>query len=40
MRVDRLTLTGFRSYASLDLRLGEGPQVIVGDNAAGKTNLI
>jgi DNA replication and repair protein RecF len=40
VRVDRLTLTGFRSYASLDLRLGEGPQVIVGDNAAGKTNLI
>jgi DNA replication and repair protein RecF len=40
VRVDQLTLTGFRSYASLDLRLGEGPQVIVGDNAAGKTNLI
>ena len=40
MRVDRLTLTGFRSYGSLDLRLGDGPQVIVGDNAAGKTNLI
>ncbi len=40
MRVDRLSLTGFRSYAVLDLRLGEGPQVVVGDNAAGKTNLI
>ncbi|HVQ23140.1 MAG TPA: DNA replication/repair protein RecF [Candidatus Saccharimonadia bacterium] len=40
MRVDQLTLTGFRSYARLDLRLGDGPQVIVGDNAAGKTNLI
>ena len=40
MRVDQLTLTGFRSYPALDLRFGEGPQVIVGDNAAGKTNLI
>jgi DNA replication and repair protein RecF len=40
VRVDRLTLTGFRSYGALDLRLGDGPQVIVGDNAAGKTNLI
>ncbi|MET1232306.1 MAG: DNA replication/repair protein RecF [Candidatus Limnocylindrales bacterium] len=40
MRVDRLSLTGFRSYAVLDLRLGHGPQVVVGDNAAGKTNLI
>ncbi len=40
MRVDQLTLTGFRSYAALDLGLTDGPQVIVGDNAAGKTNLI
>jgi DNA replication and repair protein RecF len=40
VRVDQLTLTGFRSYAALDLRFGEGPQVVVGDNAAGKTNLI
>jgi DNA replication and repair protein RecF len=40
VRVDRLSLSGFRSYAVLDLRLGQGPQVIVGDNAAGKTNLI
>ena len=40
MRVDQLTLTGFRSYAALDLRFGDGPQVVVGDNAAGKTNLI
>jgi DNA replication and repair protein RecF len=40
VRVDRVTLTGFRSYGALDLHFGEGPQVIVGDNAAGKTNLI
>jgi DNA replication and repair protein RecF len=40
VRVDQLTLTGFRSYPALNLRLGEGPQVVVGDNAAGKTNLI
>jgi DNA replication and repair protein RecF len=40
VRVDQLTLTGFRSYAALDVGLTDGPQVIVGDNAAGKTNLI
>jgi DNA replication and repair protein RecF len=40
VRVDQLRLTGFRSYPALDLRFGDGPQVVVGDNAAGKTNLI
>src|SRR5688572_26021475 len=40
MRVERLQLTGFRSYPALDLSLGAGPQVVVGPNAAGKTNLI
>ncbi len=40
MRVLRLALTGFRSYEALELALPPGPQVVVGGNAAGKTNLI
>jgi len=40
VRVERLTLLGFRSYATLDVRFSAGPQVIVGRNAAGKTNLL
>src|SRR3954452_3401580 len=40
MRVERLQLTSFRSYASLDVSFPPGPQVIVGPNAMGKTNLL
>ena len=40
MRVERLTLTGFRSYPALDVEFPPGPQVVVGQNAAGKTNLL
>jgi DNA replication and repair protein RecF len=40
VRLDRLALARFRSYGSLELRLADGPQVMVGENAAGKTNLI
>ncbi|MEA2676357.1 MAG: replication and repair protein RecF [Chloroflexota bacterium] len=40
MLVDRLTLTSFRSYAAIDATFPDGPQVIVGDNATGKTNLL
>lgn len=40
MLVDRLILTSFRSYATLDAEFPHGPQVIVGDNATGKTNLL
>jgi DNA replication and repair protein RecF len=40
MQVDRLLLTSFRSYASLDVSFPGGPQVIVGPNAMGKTNLL
>jgi DNA replication and repair protein RecF len=36
----RLKLTSFRSYAELETSFPEGPQVVVGPNAAGKTNLI
>src|SRR3990170_6044399 len=40
MRVHRLQLTNFRSYESLDVSFPPGPQVVVGDNATGKTNLL
>jgi DNA replication and repair protein RecF len=40
VRVDRLTLTSFRSYDSLDVSFPGGPQVVVGPNATGKTNLL
>ncbi|MBS7740519.1 MAG: DNA replication/repair protein RecF [Chelatococcus sp.] len=40
-RVKRLILADFRSYADLHLDVGEAPLVaLVGDNGAGKTNLI
>ena len=40
MPVRSLSLTSFRSYAQLELTLDEGPHVVVGRNAAGKTNLL
>jgi DNA replication and repair protein RecF len=40
MRVTRLSLAGFRSYAALSADFPPGPQVVVGDNATGKTNLL
>jgi len=38
--VERLTLTNFRSYPHLVLEAGPEPQVLVGANGAGKTNLL
>ncbi len=40
MPVDHLSLRGFRSYRELEVDFPGGPQVVVGDNAAGKTNLL
>jgi DNA replication and repair protein RecF len=40
MRVTRLRLRDFRSYASAELALGPGLTVIHGRNGAGKTNLL
>jgi DNA replication and repair protein RecF len=40
MLVRRLSLVTFRSYAALDVDFPGGPQVVVGPNAAGKTNLV
>jgi DNA replication and repair protein RecF len=38
--VERLTLADFRSYAHLSLQAGPEPQVLIGANGAGKTNLL
>ena len=40
MRVTRLWLTDFRSYASAELEPAPGLTVIAGDNGEGKTNLL
>jgi DNA replication and repair protein RecF len=39
MRVKRLALTNFRSYASLDLELNPGVNTFIGNNGSGKTNI-
>ena len=38
--VRRFAVSGFRSYASAELRVDERPVVLVGANGAGKTNLL
>ena len=40
MIVAQLGLTDFRNYAHADLELGPGPNVFVGRNGQGKTNLV
>jgi DNA replication and repair protein RecF len=40
VRVTHVSLRDFRSYASAQLRLGDGLTVIQGANGAGKTNLL
>ena len=40
MRIDRLVVTGFRSYDELVLEPPPGPQILYGANAAGKTSLV
>ncbi len=40
MPVDHLSIRGFRSYRELEVDFLGGPQVVVGHNAAGKTNLL
>lgn len=40
MRVDRLNLQGFRNYETLQAAFDPGVNLIVGDNAQGKTNLL
>jgi len=38
--VERILLTNFRSYASASLQVGPVPVVLLGENGAGKTNLL
>ena len=40
MKVEKLELTNFRNYRSLDLDVSPGVTFFVGDNGQGKTNLI
>jgi len=40
MHVRRLELTDFRSYARVEVDLDPGPNVLVGANGFGKTNLV
>ena len=38
--VEQLKLTDFRNYRKLDMGLDQRPVVLVGDNGAGKTNVL
>lgn len=40
MRVEKLALTNFRNYRSLELDVSPGVTFFIGDNGQGKTNLI
>ncbi|GAB2558592.1 DNA replication/repair protein RecF [Leucobacter ruminantium] len=40
MRVAHLSLTDFRNYPTAELALCEGPNLIIGRNGQGKTNLV
>ena len=40
MRIESLSLTGFRNYSAVDVPFDQRCNVIFGDNAQGKTNLL
>ena len=40
MNLNKLTLRDFRNYVNLDLEFAPGVNLIVGENAQGKTNLL
>ena len=40
MRIESLSLTGFRNYSDVDVPFDQRSNVIFGDNAQGKTNLL
>ena len=40
MKLTRLRLFDFRNYETLDLTLDPGVNLILGENAQGKTNLL
>src|SRR3989344_8197619 len=40
MFLKRINLTNFRNYTSLELDFDQRPTVLVGDNGAGKSNIL
>ncbi|HSI68226.1 MAG TPA: DNA replication/repair protein RecF [Planococcus sp. (in: firmicutes)] len=40
MRIDRLQLVNYRNYEKLDLSFSPGINVLIGENAQGKTNIM
>ena len=40
MQLNKLSLRDFRNYEALDLACDPGVNLIVGNNAQGKTNLL
>ena len=40
MRINSLSLENYRNIIRCDLTPGEGVNLIVGDNAQGKTNML
>lgn len=40
MQITHLSLTNFRNYGRLELSLPQGPTLLYGNNAQGKTNLL
>ncbi len=40
MYIDRIKLNNFRNYETLDLKLDENINIIYGENAQGKTNIL
>ena len=40
MVIQKLELLNFRNYPSLNLQFSEGTNILYGDNAQGKTNIL
>ena len=40
MKLNKINLHSFRNYSTLDVSFAPGVNLIVGDNAQGKTNLL
>ena len=40
MKVNELRLRNFRNYGKVDVQFSDGVNVLIGENAQGKTNLL